>query len=96
MIKISTIIDVKGLSTGVNCIKVIKIKLQQEDFFTEELFIEIWHAAQLMHAAAIADKPLVFQKVSKIAFNVLFTRGIGKCDRNFFTSYNVSMPVITI
>lgn len=24
-----------------------------------------------MHAAAIADKPLVFQKVSKIAFNVL-------------------------
>lgn len=38
---------------------------------TEELFIEIWHAAQLMHAAAIADKPLVFQKVSKIAFNVL-------------------------
>lgn len=49
-----------------------------------------------MHAAAIADKPLVFQKVSKIAFNVLFTRGIGKCDRNFFTSYNVSIPVITI
>lgn len=63
---------------------------------TEELFIEIWHAAQLMHAAAIADKPLVFQKVSKIVFNVLFTRGIGKCDRNFFTSYNVSIPVITI
>lgn len=49
-----------------------------------------------MHAAAIADKPLVFQKVSKIAFNVLFTRGIGKFDRNFITSYNVSIPVITI
>lgn len=33
MIKISIIIDVKGLSIGVNCIKVIKIKLYEDDFF---------------------------------------------------------------
>lgn len=39
MIKISTIIDVKGLSTGVNCIKVIKIKLRQEDFFLPRSYL---------------------------------------------------------
>lgn len=48
------------------------------------IYRNMTNAAQLVHAAAIADKPLVFQKVSKIAFNLLFTRGIGKCDRHIF------------
>lgn len=39
MIKISTIIDVKGLSTGVNCIKIIKIKLDQDDFFLPRSYL---------------------------------------------------------
>lgn len=39
MIKISTIIDVKGLSTGVNGIKIIKIKLHQEDFFLPRSYL---------------------------------------------------------